>query len=161
MLIFKISPDDIKVFMNQLLISDTFYEFSVSQCEVDGLVNVKYDGSLETKISDDNDTEVFEDQEPYIGWETLQPFILNFIQGNKKPNKILITFILPKNKNNLIHENISSCILNMRFINDEVVFTTSIIEKNFSLDNSISHIWSEYVSNFFSEKSTPVIIENI
>ncbi len=153
MLLFKVLEKDLKLFMKLLLVNSNFYSFNVVKAQVTSFINVSYD----CKVSKD----FLESEGNYIAWEILQPLLRDVIRSKKAPEKILITFILPETQNDIINENAKSCILNMKYENKEVIFTTSLTEKNFSLNRSIDDSWNDYVTDFFTNNAIPIIKENL
>jgi hypothetical protein len=55
-----------------------------------------------------------------------------------------------------IHENAASLSLNIVSTEDKAVFTTGTMQKSFSMDKSMNHMWDEHVEKLFRSMGFPV-----
>lgn len=149
MKIVKILKNDIKLFMNQLFIQNTFHEFCVRRFEVETFVKCEVDGY--NKEYENN----------YVLWQDLQFLPKGIIkEKNLKPNTFTLEFIFlgvkleafPKLKNALL-------ILN--YDGEEVMITTSATLKEFSLDRTHEAVWFEYIIKVLKDKGIEYVVDEI
>ncbi len=146
MLAFKIEENQIKNFMNKLLKESTFDEFNVRGIEIVSFTRFEISGILQKDYFED---EVL--QTNYCTWGQLRPIIYNLIKSYKKPKTIKIIFSLAANYLEKIHPNTAACFINLMFEGNEIQFTTTATEKNFTMDKTVNINWADYVRNFFDE----------
>lgn len=140
---FYIDNDDIKVFMNKLLIDDSFYSFELRSCEVKKDITFSIDGLINKNWYDE---EIITD---FINWSNVQPYIFNIIKGKKVPSYIKIVLGLNTNAVEKIHSNAKACFLNILFEDGKAGIVTGTAQKEFTLDKSVDAAWEDNVKKFF------------
>ena len=148
MFAFKIIASELKNFMNLLLREDTFDQFEARDVEVVNFTKFLISG-IEEEISEGEEDG---QRRKICSWSVLRPYIFHIIKGEKRPKLIKIAFSPPPSSWASIHPNGSAFFLNMQYNGEEVLFTTAVSEKSFSLDKQVEAAWEEYVKEFFRSK---------
>ncbi|MGN1319105.1 MAG: DUF5721 family protein [Lachnospirales bacterium] len=140
---FYIDGKDVKIFMNNLLKSDTFKGFDLILCEIKKDIYISIEGKLNLSWFDEKP------ENEYIRWENIKPVVYEHIKGKRSPDNMKI--ILSLSHPELIHNNAGSCSLTITYKEDKVKVTTGTAPKVFSLDKSIDEAWTENVKKFFKK----------
>lgn len=153
MIIFKVQTEDIKVFMNKLYKEDTFEMFEVRSFSVSTYIKYSIDGFI--------DQSLMPSERKYATWKDIRPFALSSIKGSIRPKSIKIQFSLKPTEVPDISANCDAVLLNMIYENDEILLTTSTLQKQFALDKSDEQIWSEYSAKLLEQKGIIFLKEDI
>lgn len=95
-----LSVTDIKDFMNQLLIGETFDHFSLIEASIVTFNTFTIDGKLQKDFFDTDTLEAFtENAMEYSLWHDVKPFCFSVIRGKRTPVSFKIVFRLPQKKN--------------------------------------------------------------
>lgn len=154
---------DIKHFMNKLLLSQTFDNFLL----VEGTVTTYNTFRIEGRIHKDFFTE--EEQEElqmrkreFSLWKEVKPFCLELIKGKKTPLNFKFTFQLSKENTSrllnssgitsILSENISGLLLNIRYDNGTLNVITATNLNLFTLDKALEHAWDDMVKRFLKQQ---------
>ena len=154
---------DIKYFMNKLLLSQTFDNFLL----VEGNITTYNTFRIEGRIHKDFFTE--EEQEElqllkreFSLWREIKPFCLELIKGKKTPLNFKFTFQL-SNENtarlldssgitSVLSENISGLLLNIRYDNGSLNVITATNLNLFTLDKTLEHAWDDMIKRFLKQQ---------
>ena len=94
-----LSVTDIKDFMNQLLIGETFDHFSLIEASIVTFNTFTIDGKLQKDFFDTDTLEAFtENAMEYSLWHDVKPFCFSVIRGKRTPVSFKIVFRLPLKK---------------------------------------------------------------
>ena len=155
----QIQIHNIKEFMNQLLCSNYFDDFSCVQGEIttfntftmDGFIHREYDYN-----SDEVQEHSFLDKPQYSTWADLREFSYSLMKGQKPPLRFKFIFKCPEQeietfiaKYNLetTKEEIQGLYFNVRYENQHLYITTGTTLKTFSLSKDIEQAWdAEFIT---------------
>lgn len=154
---------DIKNFMAQLLLSETFDHFSFIEGEIVTFNTFKIDGFIQ---KDFFDTE--EEPPQYSYWENLREYCFSIIRGKRTPLSFHLVFSLsPSNTESLIARNapslqakdVQGLYLNIRYDGKYLSCITGTSFKTFTMDKSLEHAWDEMVQKFFRQKKIEFVLQ--
>ena len=149
---------EIKDFMNKLLCTETFDNFLLREAFICGGCTWEMDGTLHT---DFYSSEELEEQEldglSYIPFGQVRPQCFNLIKGKRTPSYFKFVFLLsPANLTRTLAqthstfspEDITGMFLNLIFQNGQLLLTTGISYRIFSVDKSLEQEWDSLVKRF-------------
>ncbi len=155
----SLQMDEVKAFMNQLLLSQTFDAFHVVEGSITTFHTFQFDGHLHPDYYTKEEQEAFGlENRRLIRWQELRPFCLELIKGKRTPLGFRFTFQLsPENTEKLLTQTASSfsakdvngLVLNIRYENGHVLCTTAVSLNLFTMDKSLEHAWDQMVQKFF------------
>lgn len=153
---------DIKGFMNQLLIGDTFDSFPISEASITTFNTFSIDGMINRDFFDTDMQNILDQNgQVYSLWKEVKPFCFSIIRGKRTPLHFKIIFqitpsqlsALTGEKESTVFTNISSLFLNIQYKNNLLLCTTGTFQKSFSLDKSAEQLWDQIVQNFFRARN--------
>lgn len=153
---------DIKGFMNQLLIGDTFDSFPISEASITTFNTFSIDGMINRDFFDTDMQNILDQNgQVYSLWKEVKPFCFSIIRGKRTPLHFKIIFqitpsqlsALTGEKESTVFANISSLFLNIQYKNNLLLCTTGTFQKSFSLDKSAEQLWDQIVQNFFRARN--------
>lgn len=155
MLMFSIKDENIKIFMNKLLRTDTFDKLEVRNFSLETIVKYDILGNINKSYLNDGENRFF------VTWKELKPYIVHLIKGNIKPKYMKVVFSLNDLTIANLDENCNAMFLNINYSseNNSIVATTAVSQKSFSLDKKAEKIWEEKVMSFLEKNNIPFIIE--
>lgn len=160
----SLKVDNIKDFMNKLLIEDTFDNFCVSQFNIHTFVKFSIDGKINTKWYDTEEIENLEDI--YVKWSKMKKYAYEIVKGNKVPSSFKIVLLLSKeNTRNMVEKynyeisenDVEGFFINIMYNNNELNIVTGISYKTFILDKTLDREWDNSVQLFFKKNDIEVI----
>lgn len=156
MLILKIN--DVKNFMNQLLIGQTFDDFSLVEASITTFSCFTIDGTLRRDFFDSDSKQLSSQSAPYCPWKELKSYCYSIIRGKLPPLHFRIIFQLSPCQLNQIHPAFSDAIvvpsvrglnLNLQYKNHELFCTSGISSDSFLLDKSPELTWDSFITDYF------------
>lgn len=160
MLALKIT--DIKTFMNQLLIGDTFDSFSLVEASITTFSNFTIDGQLHTDFFDtDTAKNMHFTDSPYCPWKELKSYCFSIIRGKLLPIQFRIVFQLSPSQYSVLFPELCFQIssnqirgfnLNIQYKNNELLCTTGISADTFLLDKQPEFTWDSAILKFFQKR---------
>lgn len=159
MLALKIN--DVKSFMNQLLIGDTFDSFSLVEASITTFSNFTIDGKIHKDFFDTDTVQNmnFNDSD-YCPWKELKSYCFSIIRGKLLPIQFRIVFQLSPAQYSLLFADSSFQIstdqirglnLNLQYKNNELFCTTGISSDTFLPDRHPEITWDSTVPKFFQK----------
>ncbi|MFV0519590.1 MAG: DUF5721 family protein [Lachnospirales bacterium] len=153
MIVYRVTGEDVKIFMSELYKGNAFNDFPVRFFEVTTFIKYKIDGYL--------DKNYFESKSDFITWGEILPFALSALKvKNLKPKSVEIEFALDNSIVN-INDKVKLFLLHMHYSNDEIILTANTVDKEFTLSKSSQEQWHEFLLNFFIDKKLPVFKDEI
>ena len=158
-----LQSQDIKIFMNKLLLSQTFDNFLL----VEGSITTYNTFLIEGRVHKDffSAEEIEEknlENREFSLWKEVKPFCLKLIKGKKTPLGFKFTFQLSKENTakllvssgitSIQPENISGLLLNIRYDNGALNVVTATNLSLFTLDKSLEHAWDDMVKRFLKQQ---------
>ena len=150
------SLTNIKEFMSQLLLSETFDSFAFIEGEIVTFNTFRIDGFLQK--------EFFDTEEPlpeYSLWKNVRDYCFSLIRGKRTPLSFRFVFSLSrKNIEMLTAQNVPSLdpdtvqglYLNIHYDGARLTCVTGTSFKTFTMDKSLERIWDEMAEKFFRQK---------
>ena len=150
--------EDIKSFMNKLLLKPDFDAFLL----VEGTVTTCNTFHIDGEIKPGYYTTEEEEALGLLGrrfsrWQELRPFCLDLIKGKRTPLNFRFTFKLSgENTEKLLEQtgsafspqDISGLFLNVRYDSSGLFCTTATALTLFTMDKSLEHSWDQMVQKF-------------
>lgn len=159
MLALKIN--DVKPFMNQLLIGTTFDSFSLVEASITTFSHFTIDGKLHKDFFDTDTAQNIDfDTSPYCKWKELKSYCFSIIRGKLLPIQFRIVFqlstdqytsLFPDHSSQIPNQKVRGFNLNIQYKNNELFCTTGISSATFSLDKQPEYLWDSAVLSFFQD----------
>ena len=156
---------NVKKFMSQLLMTETFDRFSFIEGEIVTFNTFKLDGYLQKDFFDAPDGYESESSptplEEYSRWGDIREFCFSLIKGKRTPLSFrLILSLSPDNIVRLMEqtvpemspEDVQGLYLNLKFDGMHLTCITGTSFRTFTMDKSLEHAWDEMVKKFFLKK---------
>lgn len=160
---------NVKEFMNILLLSETFDHFLLSEASITTFATMILDGqSYADFFSPEDEEYALIEKEAYVPFSFLRSFCLDFIKGKRTPVSFKFVFLLSKENqqktlaslhSSFAPEDISGMYLNLKYQAGEIICTTGISYRNFSMDKSLDQAWDDMVMRFF--KNHKILYESL
>ena len=156
---------DVKGFMAQLLLRDTFDRFYLTEASITTFGTFFIDGHLQKDYYSSEELETEEFAQPYSYWKQVRPFCLELIKGKKTPLNFKIVFqlsasntekLLKQSGASLTLPDIGGLYLNLHYNGKNLNCVTGTSLNLFTMDKSLEHAWDEMVRKFFRAKEIPV-----
>ena len=154
---------DIKTFMKQLLLSESFDRFLLLEGTVTTFNTFHIDGSLQKTFYTTEEQEQIGDRTLSL-WSEVRPFCLELIKGKKTPLSFRFTFQLASaNAEKLLTQTgiqipadqIRGLLLNIRFDGKHLLCTTGTSVAVFTMDKKLDHAWDDMVQKYFRQQGIP------
>lgn len=154
---------DIKHFMNKLLLSQTFDNFLLVEGTVTTYNTFRIEGRIHKDFFTEEEQEELQMQKREFSlWKEVKPFCLELIKGKKTPLNFKFTFQLSKENTSrllnfsgitsILSENISGLLLNIRYDNGTLNVITATNLNLFTLDKALEHAWDDMVKRFLKQQ---------
>ncbi|MGI6012097.1 MAG: DUF5721 family protein [Ruminococcus sp.] len=160
---------EIKYFMSQLLLKDTFDHFTLLELTLTTNVTYTIDGTLHPDFYDAGEAELIKAKEEHlVQWSEIRPFCFSLIKGKHTPLYFKIVFqlskeetrrLLAENNLSLREDDIFGLYLNCQFDGTSLTCVTGTSLRFFTMDKSVDYAWDDKVTRFF--KSRNITFESI
>lgn len=157
MLALKIN--DVKKFMNQLLIGDMFDSFSLVEASITTFSNFTIDGKLHRDFFDTDTVQNSDfNNSPYCPWKELKSYCFSIIRGKLLPIQFRIVFqlspvqyaaLFPDSSLQISNDQICGLNLTVQYKNKELFCMTGISSDTFLLDKQPEFTWDSAIPEFF------------
>lgn len=152
---------DVKDFMNQLLIGETFDHFQMIEASITTFNTFSIDGTLKRDFFD-SDIHKMLDQSGrvYALWKETKPYCFQMIRGKRTPLHFKIIFSLSRKQITTLFGDVTTTFdsgqikglfLNLQYKNKELYCTTGVSLTTFLPDKTPEHLWDSSVLNFFKQ----------
>lgn len=152
---------DTRKFMSHLLVKDTFDSFLLSEADIKTSCLHSIDGQINRSFySDDEWTELNEDEKKYTSWLVQKPYCFSLIKGSKVPSSMKIVMLLSyKDTVNLLdntetglsYDNINGLFINIKYQDGHADIITGTSLNIFSLDKTLDSAFDSYIRHFLSD----------
>ncbi|MCI8597379.1 MAG: hypothetical protein HFJ10_02890 [Lachnospiraceae bacterium] len=149
---------DIKDFMNKLLLQHIFDPFLLIECTITTYNTFHIDGRLHPDFYTKEEQENLGiDSRSFSRWQELRPFCLELIKGTHTPLGFHFVFQLSEENTAKLLEQTSSLfslsdvnglVLNLRYDSTSLYCTTGTSLSLFTLDKSLEQSWDQMVQKF-------------
>lgn len=145
--------EDIKNFMNQLLVSEAYDDFYLYEARVKGSIDYFLGGKLNKDYYDAEELETLGNVE-YTSWGKVKPIVYELMKGKRQPLNFKIILMCNREKvvelveaNNLSVrlEDVGALFYNIYFETGMLSVTTGTSLKVFTLDKRLEQLWDEEV----------------
>jgi len=167
MLSVKIS--DVKLFMNKFLGTEMFDHFLVPNATVNTFVTHHIDGHIQLDFfSDENPDKELLAGDPYIPFSNIRQYCFEIMKGKRSPLSFKFVFMLSKEnqsrtlsslKSSFSSDDITGMFINLNYQNKQLLCTTGISYRTFTLDKSLESEWERLVTVFL--KNNQIICESL
>jgi len=149
--------EDIKNYMNQLLVNERFDSFYLYEARVKGAIDYFIGGKLNRDYFDEGEIEDIKDTD-YISWGKVKQTIYDLMKGNKLPInfKIILMFnrdnikrLIEMNNLPVKPEDIGALFYNIHYESGQLNITTGTSLKVFTLDKRLEQLWDETVEKYY------------
>lgn len=148
-------------FMGLLLKGNIFDQFLLSQASIHTAVNFQVDGKFHTDFySEEEMAEKQLEGMEYMPYRELRPIFFSLIKGRHAPSYFKFVLMLsPSNLENTIRScgtslspsDVSAAFLTITYRNDQLLLTTGISYRSFTLDKSFEKEWDLYAAKFLKK----------
>lgn len=154
---------DIKIFMNKLLLSQTFDNFLLVEGSITTYNTFRIEGRVHKDFfsAEEIEEKNLENRE-FSLWKEVKAFCLELIKGKKTPLGFKFTFQLSKENTaklltssgitSIQPENIAGLLLNIRYDNGVLNIITATNLNLFTLDKSLEHAWDDMIKRFLKQQ---------
>lgn len=158
---------DAKYFMNKFLYSDMFDHFLLVNATISTFITHHIDGKVNLNFfSDEDDERALWSESPYIAFANIRSYCLEIIKGRRTPLSFQFVFMLSKNNQSrtishfnstFLPEDITGMFLNLNFQNKQLICTSGISYRFFTLDKTLENEWDRLILVFL--KNNGIIYE--
>jgi hypothetical protein len=153
---------NIKDFMKELLVKESFDTFRVPEFSVTTNVSYSIDGEIRPEFyTQDAETATLPtDGEVYTSWASIKPFGLSIIKGKQTPLCFKIVFslaqdaltqLLADNHIAMNTDDIFGLYLNCQYENHNLMCVTGTSLRLFSMDKTLDHAWDREIHRFLED----------
>ncbi len=129
--------DDIKKFMEHLLIKESFDKFYLVGLELKTFTNFSVDGRKTPGWMDEQEGD-------YVLWKNIRPRVVSLIQGKREPEVLKIHMSFP------LSPTVTGG-LQIRFKEGELFCMSSLNNGEFTLDRGPEQDWDDYCEHFLEK----------
>ena len=162
-----IKINDVKRFMNRLLIGDTLDAFPVSEAEITTFNTFSIDGQINKDFFDTDVQETLaQEHRDYSLWKDLKAYCYSIIRGKRTPLQFKIVFqTAPEHVNAALGISgqtekelpgntpaVRAFFLNIQYRNRALLCTTGVSLSTFLLDKGPEQQWDASVLDFFKRQ---------
>lgn len=154
---------NIKEFMTQLLIRQTFDDFLLVEGSVTTYNTFIVDGHLHPDFYSKEEQELMGlADRRFSSWAEIRPFMLSLIKGKRTPLSFQFTFqlseartreLLTASGSGLTPTDVSGLVLNIRYDGGSLTCTTAVSLRLFSLDKSLEQTWDQALQRFLMQQN--------
>lgn len=149
--------EDVKNYMNQLLVNEKFDSFYLYEARVKGALDYFIGGKLNMDYFDDEEKAELGESE-YTSWGNVKHIIYDLMKGKKLP--INFKIILMFNRENIVRliemnnlpvnqEDVGALFYNIYYEAGELNVTTGTSLKVFTLDKRLEQLWDDTVGKYY------------
>ena len=152
---------DVKNFMNQMLRTEAFDFFLLSEITIQAKGSYVLDGHLEEGYYSREELEAsgqkVGDLLPYKEFRTMA---FDLIKGQRTPTyfkfifmapEVLIEKLLEKTDNSIQQQDVLGLVCNVRFQNGELQLITGSSYRIFTTDKSLDQMWDSYIQSYLTK----------
>ena len=152
-----LSITNVKAFMSQLLVKDTFDHFLLSEATITTYNTFQIDGLIHRDYYTEEQLAALSSQE-YSLWQTVRPFCFSLVKGSRTPSYMKLIFQLPAsitasliddNGLDFTPEDINGLFINIKYEHETLTCTTGSSLRIFTLDKSLDQAFEHYIRDLF------------
>lgn len=149
--------EDIKNYMNQLLVNERFDSFYLYEARVKGALDYFIGGKLNKDYYEEGELKELGETE-YIAWGKVKHVVYELMKGKKLPInfKIILMFnrdnikrLIEMNNLPIKPEDVGALFYNIHFEAGQLNVTTGTSLKVFTMDKRLEQLWDENVGKYY------------
>lgn len=151
--------EDLKLFMSELLIRDTFDSWEVVEARAETFYELSINGRIKRSFFDD-ETEVPRD---FVTWKEIKDVFYRMIRGKRLPGlfRLVLCKEMTETERILRECGHSECegsrlLLNIRYGDGRCVLTSGVSHKSFTMDRSLEQTWEAELRQFMKQKGIAI-----
>lgn len=158
---------EIKVFMNKLLLQSVFDHFYLSEMTVVTFAKFQIQGTLNKGYFTMEEQETIGERK-HVLWEEIKPYVFSVIKGTKSPLSFHITLMLSEEQleqviksigKNITADDITGFYVQLRYENAQLHIVTGAGFRTFLLDKTIETAWDDQMERFLKHHNITFIRE--
>lgn len=148
--------ENIKEFMNDLLVQERFDSFYLFEARVKTALDYYVNGKIAYEFYDGADEE--KPTTEYVEWKNVKQTVFDFMKGNKLPLrfKIVLMFnrenverLIEMNNLPIIPSDVGALFMNIIYEEGTLSVITGASMKMFTMDKSLEHLWDDTVLKYY------------
>lgn len=154
----SIKINDIKNFMQKVLIDETFDSFLIKEGEINTGCTFSFNGRINRDFYDED--ELSSVTEDFILWKNVKHICYEMIRGKKVPTRMKFIFASPVSTYdkiisdcdlNITSENIGGLYIHILYENNSITIITGTSLNIFTMDKSLDKYWDNIVTQFLNK----------
>ncbi|MCI5827645.1 MAG: DUF5721 family protein [Lachnospiraceae bacterium] len=151
---------DQKQFMNRLLKSELFDHFLLAEATIHGAISYNVDGHINQEFFEAEELAALTaDGSEYLPFSHFRPICYELIRGKHTPLYMKFVFLLsPANEKKTIAsadtvfsaEDVGGMFLNLTFRDGQMILTTGVSYRSFTMDRSLDNAWDTLAARFLN-----------
>ncbi|MBR3276563.1 MAG: hypothetical protein IKG08_08200 [Eubacterium sp.] len=150
-----VSIDNIKPFMESLLLSDRFDNMLVTGLKLVTFTAFETDGSRRKDYYDSDEEEGSDAFPDHVFWRELKSFVLSLVKGSKPPVFLSLSLACPPRQTEKLIEyfglsaqlsDVDSLNLNIVYRDRMLTVISAVSWHNFTADRTLDRLWDEYTA---------------
>lgn len=151
---------DQKQFMNRLLKSELFDHFLLAEATIHGAISYNVDGHINQEFFEAEELAALTaDGSEYLPFSHFRPICYELIRGKHTPLYMKFVFLLsPANEKKTIAsadtvfsaEDVGGMFLNLAFRDGQMILTTGVSYRSFTMDRSLDNAWDTLAARFLN-----------
>lgn len=152
--------EDIKTFMNELLIHEKYDSFYLYEARVKTGLDYYISGKVNQDFYDSEELEALSEESSfeYISWKHIKNTVYDLMKGKRLPisfklvlmfNRENITRLVEMNNLSVRPEDVGALFYNIYYEKGILTVTTGTSIKVFSLDKTLEHLWDASVEKYY------------
>ncbi len=160
---------EVRVFMNKLLCTENFDNFLLQEASIQGNISYHIEGALHRDFYTEDELE----QEhlsglSFIPYGKVRTQCFDLIKGKRTPaffkfvlllSPVNLEKTLQQSGSNLTLQDVTAAFINLKFQNNQLLLTTGISYRTFTIDKSLDHEWDTLIKKFL--KNHDIIFEEL
>lgn len=160
---------EVRVFMNKLLCTEIFDKFLLQEASIQGNISYHIEGALHRDFYTEEELE----QEhlnglSFIPYGKVRTQCFDLIKGKRTPvffkfvlslSPVNLEKTLQQTGSDLTLEDVTAAFINLKFQNNQLLLTTGISYRTFTIDKSLDHEWDTLIKRFL--KNHEIIFEEL
>ncbi len=148
---------DINIFMQKLLIADTFDDFLLCDGEIAVSNIITFNGRINPRFFSSEEQDMLVDD--FIYWKDFKHIAVETIKGSKVPSRMKLVFALSKTKYesiisksgmNLPPEQVGGLYLHVLYEDNHIEVITGVSLNTFTMDKTLDKYWDETIVSFLN-----------
>lgn len=160
---------EVRVFMNKLLCTEIFDNFLLQEASIQGNISYHIEGTLHRDFYTEDELELEHlSGLSFIPYGKVRTQCFDLIKGKRTPaffkfvlslSPVNLEKTLQQTGSNLTLQDVTAAFINLKFQNNQLLLTTGISYRTFTIDKSLDHEWDTLIKKFL--KNHDIIFEEL